>query len=468
MKKSFILFAALAALFSCTKETPVSPEAPSQETYSVTLTAVAPTAGDDTKTTLVEGGKFVHWSKGDAIKVLFFPNVMANAELNGASGVFSSNFSSESSNNSYFRNEGWNWSGVDMSIGGNHGYFVDGIAVYPHTATAESKKNYGFIGSDLVQSEVSFDLPSSQNAIVDNIESELNFSYARVSKSDFINTIYKNGTTELTFHNACAMIQLTMPNSFGDKKVTSISVLSNDAVALTGKGAVNLGNTNSASTQNVVPDPFTMTISGDSGVELINPTGFEAGKTYNAVVWPGNHPSGLTIKFCAEDGSVAEKTTKSVELKASVVKPYAFASELEFEENDTLLEGTILASIIFAEQYSRDTDLDNQKLNLDGVAYCKFSQGNSGNPVKYIANLQAMRMYQNGAKLEVAAPGKTIVAIDFTFSSSHWYIGTDQGVLSAEGECRRWVGEEESVKFISTGTDKSHRAYVSSIKVYYR
>ena len=60
MKKSFVLFAALAALFSCTKETPVSPETPSQETYSVTLTAVAPTAGDDTKTTLVEGGKFVH------------------------------------------------------------------------------------------------------------------------------------------------------------------------------------------------------------------------------------------------------------------------------------------------------------------------------------------------------------------------------------------------------------------------
>ena len=55
MKKSFILFAALAALFSCTKENAVSPETPSQETYSVTLTAVAPTAGDDTKTTLVEG-----------------------------------------------------------------------------------------------------------------------------------------------------------------------------------------------------------------------------------------------------------------------------------------------------------------------------------------------------------------------------------------------------------------------------
>ena len=191
MKKSFILFAALAALFSCTKETPVSPETPSQETYSVTLTAVAPTAGDDTKTTLVEGGKFVHWSKGDAVKVLFFPHAQYAAEQNGASGVFNSNFSDATSSNAYFRNEGWDWQGVDMSIAGNRGMFKDGIAVYPHTATAVSKKNSGFKANSIV-SEVSFDLPSSQVAVMDNIESNLNFSYARVSLSDFLNTIYNN------------------------------------------------------------------------------------------------------------------------------------------------------------------------------------------------------------------------------------------------------------------------------------
>ena len=94
MKKSFILFAALAALFSCTKETPVSPETPSQETYSVTLTAEAPNPGADTKTTLVDEGRLVHWTKGDAIKVVFFPNHTVNKTFTSPSAVFNSIYSS--------------------------------------------------------------------------------------------------------------------------------------------------------------------------------------------------------------------------------------------------------------------------------------------------------------------------------------------------------------------------------------
>ena len=77
-------------------------------------------------------------------------------------------------------------------------------------------------------------------------------------------------------------------------------------------------------------------------------------------------------------------------------------------------------------------------------------------------------MYQNGAKLEVSAPGKTIVAIEFTFGSNMWYLGTSQGEFSAEGANRTWTGEAETVNFVSTGTDKSHRAYVSAMKVYYK
>ena len=74
MKKSFILFAALAALFSCSKENAVSPETSSQETYSFSLTALAPNHGVDVRTTLVGDGdnKLVHWTNGDAIKLLFF------------------------------------------------------------------------------------------------------------------------------------------------------------------------------------------------------------------------------------------------------------------------------------------------------------------------------------------------------------------------------------------------------------
>ena len=470
MKKSFILFAALAALFSCTKETPVSPETPSQETYSVTLTAVAPTAGDDTKTTLVEGGKFVHWSKGDAVKVLFFPHAQYAAEQNGASGVFNSNFSDATSSSAYFRNEGWDWQGVDMSIAGNRSAFKDGIAVYPHTSTAVSKKNYGFTTNSIV-SEVSFDLPSSQVAVMDNIESNLNFSYARVSLSDFLNTIYNNGTTELTFRNACAMIEMTMPTSFGGKKVTSISVSSNDGVALTGKGKVDLGNTSTASTQNVVPDPFSMTISGDSVVELTNEDGFELGRKYYVVVWPGSHPSGLTIEFKAEDGSVATKTTKSVNLNASMVKRYGFISPLDFKSPAAEFpEGATVASVVFKDcGFQNAYDVGNEKIYLDDAktVYCKFNQGSASNSPAYYTSGEAIRMYQNGAKLEVSAPGKTIVSIEFTFASNHWYLGTSQGELSAEGATRVWTGEAETVNFVSTGTDKNHRAYVSAMKVIY-
>ena len=147
MKKSFILFAALAALFSCTKETPVSPETPSQETYSVTLTAVAPTAGDDTKTTLVEGGKFVHWSKGDAIKVMFAaqlyyspsnPTYPANASDNyeAPGQVLCSSFSEETANVAQFRIEDYRFNSSNYKF-----YKQAGIAVYPSSVTATSSKN---------------------------------------------------------------------------------------------------------------------------------------------------------------------------------------------------------------------------------------------------------------------------------------------------------------------------------------
>ena len=332
MKKSFVLFAALAALFSCTKETPVSPETPSQETYSVTLTAVAPTAGDDTKTTLVEGGKFVHWSKGDAIKVLFFPDCTSHDNYLGPNGVFQSYFTEENSKEAFFRIENWSWKSSEIDTSPGTGKLMDvGIAVYPHTATAVSNKVGGFGSQNAIESEVSFELPAVQNAVKNNIENGLNFSYALISASGLAETINSGGETNLSFKNACAMIELTMPQSFNGKKVTSISVISNDGVALTGKGNVNLGNKNLSSTQNIIPSPFEVIVSGDSGVELSNPEGFEPGQKYYAVVWPGSHPSGLTIQFTAEDGSVASKTTQSVDFAASRVRPYVFKNALEFK-----------------------------------------------------------------------------------------------------------------------------------------
>ena len=322
MKKSFILFAALAALFSCTKETPVSPETPSQETYSVTLTAVAPTAGDDTKTTLVEGGKFVHWSKGDAIKVMFAAQDIKEALMNGSeefesSGqVLTSYFDDETTNVANFT--------IDefvLTATYDRFYKQTGIALYPSSAYAKSSKR----AYNDPTTSVYYSLPNEQSAVEGNIESNLNFSYADVDFYEF-----KSGSVpELQFKNACSLIKLTMPQSFNDKNVVSVTIESNDGSYLSGKGTVDFAK---------FPGEFKVSVAGDSknpGVTLVSESGFEAGASYYAVVWPGEH-SGLTFTFTADDGATATVTTsKAVNLQASYVKPYTFKSALQFEEGES-------------------------------------------------------------------------------------------------------------------------------------
>ena len=134
-------------------------------------------------------------------------------------------------------------------------------------------------------------------------------------------------------------------------------------------------------------------------------------------------------------------------------------------------EGTTEASIVFKDcGFANAYDVGNEKIYLDDeqTVYVKFTQGSASNSPAYYTSGEAIRMYQNGAKLEVSAPGKTIVSIEFTFASNHWYLGTSQGEFSAEGANRTWTGEAETVNFVSTGTDKNHRAYVSAMKVYYK
>ena len=244
MKKSIFFIAAIAALFSCAKENPVT-EAPVAETFSIEIKATAPsdgndavTANDNTRSTLVDGGvdangkpkKFVYWSKGDAIKVLLLPNTNSfNASFDAPSGVFVSNFSQESAKSAGFRCDAWSW-GSKVTEQGISASLLDGIAIYPATATATSSKPINKRVN--ANTEVSFTLPSNQNAVKDNIESNLNFSYANVSLNSIQQTVDYGADTDVTFNNACAMIELTLPSSL-DKKVTSVSLKSNTDVPLT-------------------------------------------------------------------------------------------------------------------------------------------------------------------------------------------------------------------------------------------
>ena len=326
MKKFIIFFAALAAVLSCSKENPNNYN-PVDGTYSVTLSAFAP--GADTKTTLVdgEGTKFVHWSKGDAIKVLFFPDHTNSHTFNGPAAEFKSEFETETSDKANFRNTSWSW-GFGSDVVSNR-LMENGIAVYPSTAEVTSNKTESGSGS-ANNTELSFTLPDAQKAINGNIESGLNFSYAMVGRDGFKSAVDNKSAMNLTFCNACALIQLTMPSEF-EKDVTSITISSNNEVALTGKGNVDMNYY-----KDVILSPFhvtpevtetshTVTLARADGAPL------EAGATYFAVVWPGAH-DGLTISFNAADGSVASKATKAVTLTASKVRPYTFSSALNFEE----------------------------------------------------------------------------------------------------------------------------------------
>ncbi|MBQ7877761.1 MAG: hypothetical protein IJ314_05095 [Bacteroidales bacterium] len=331
MKKIITFFAALAAVLSCSKENPNNYN-PVDGTYSVTLTASAP--GADTKTTLVDGEvdadgkptKSVHWSKGDAIKVLFFPNHTNSNTFNGPAAEFKSEFETETSDKANFRNTSWSW-GFGSDVVSNR-LMANGVAVYPSTAEVTSNKTESGSGS-ANNTELSFTLPDAQKAINGNIESGLNFSYAMVGRDGFKSAVESNRAMDLKFMNACALISLTMPASF-EKDVTSVTISSNNEVALTGKGNVDMNyyKDEILSPFHVTPEvtetSHTVTLAKADGTPL------EAGATYFAVVWPGEH-EGLTISFNAADGTVASKSTKAVTLTASMVKPYTFSAALNFE-----------------------------------------------------------------------------------------------------------------------------------------
>ena len=362
MKKSFILFAALAALFSCTKETPVSPETPSQETYSVTLTAEAPKPGADTKTTLVDEGRLVHWTKGDAIKVVFFPNHTESKAFTAPSAVFKSNSTEDSSASAIFKTENWTWGDIDIA---KH-LTVKGIAVFPSSAVATSKKVYGTWQT--TDTEISFALPYEQEAINGNIASDVNFSYAEVSRDAFRSAIDNNASMGLTFKNACAIVRITMPTQL-EKEVMSITITSNSEKALTGKGVVEMN-----SYKNEITSPFAITpetSSTSTSVTLLNSDGTPLlpGDVYYAVVWPGVHNDGLSITFNASDGSKATKNTGRVTLTSSKIKPYSFSTPLEFASkapdyyysdgsigNDPAPSGKSVVGVIFYDENPREHD----------------------------------------------------------------------------------------------------------------
>lgn len=492
MKKSFILFAALAALFSCTKETPVSPETPSQETYSVTLTAVAPTAGDDTKTTLVDGGNYVHWSKGDAIKVMFAAQVMKDELMNGSDEfesegqVLTSYFEEDAVNEANFKIDAFTLNAANKKY-----YIQTGIALYPSSAYAKSSKR----AYNNPTTTVYYSLPNEQTAVKDNIESNLNFAYADVDIYEFTS----GSVPELQFKNACSLIKLTMPQSFNDKNVVSVTIESNDDSYLSGKGTVDFAK---------FPGEFKVSVAGDSknpGVTLVSETGFKAGASYYAVVWPGEH-SGLTFTFTADDGATATVTTsKAVNLQASHVKPYTFNSALQFEEGESWVyyapgEGTgkyyydngtvgdnpapmdrTILGVVFSNENPRNNDgalpehcvhgLAIRVKNKAGVQWYSGSELPTADFMEHskLCNVGEDWGYNVKVEWENTYPGVNInlYTADYSIDSYDLPVGKTSGWYHATG--REWEIIKNNKDAINENLELCHgdATYVNNVKVWY-
>ena len=113
-------------------------------------------------------------------------------------------------------------------------------------------------------------------------------------------------------------------------------------------------------------------------------------------------------------------------------------------------------------------NVDGKEIKVDDNITLVFRKGSAATAPAYYNASNGIRLYQNGATLDVkAASGRTISSIKFSFDYKQWYMAPDSGTFSAEGDQRTWTGSANTVKFTSTGTDSSHRAYVKEIEVTY-
>ena len=104
---------------------------------------------------------------------------------------------------------------------------------------------------------------------------------------------------------------------------------------------------------------------------------------------------------------------------------------------------------------------------LDENVTLTFEKGGASTAPAYYTSGEAVRLYQNGAIMNVSANGRTISSIEITFANNMYYLAADSGEFTEEAAVRTWTGSADAVKFTCTGTDSKHRAYIKAIKVTY-
>ena len=306
MKKVFLFFAAVAALASCAKENLVT-ENPVSEPQEVTIEAVAAT----TKTQLVDGTN-VQWTPGDKIKMCF--DVKTWVSNNVWTGVEFANNGESVSESAFFTGS------VDVNNVQDYGFVV-----YPTTFKFDSRTSGGY--GENYTTTISHVLPSAQPAVENTFASDLNLSYAPVTKKQVNDNISSKTPIEVTFQNMCALIKVNLPAENYNVKEILVESASN---GLTGEYSMLWEATSSKQTLKL--NSFKSEV---KEVALANEDGsnLTPGASYYAVVWPGQH-NGLTFTFTDENGLVCVKNlNKTVDCKVGEITEINVKT-LEFREAD--------------------------------------------------------------------------------------------------------------------------------------
>lgn len=304
MKKVFISFAAIAALISCVKETPVTDETPAVEEAIVTIEAVA----SKSKTQLVDGTD-VQWTPGDKIKMCF--DVKTWVSNNVWTGVEFTNNGESVSESAFFTGS------VDVNNVQDYGFVV-----YPTTFKFDSR-TYGSSDANYTTT-ISHVLPSVQPAVENTFASDLNLSYAPVTKKEVSANISDKTPIKVTFKNMCALIKVNLPAE--NYNIKEIQVES--ANGLTGEYSMLWEATSTKQTLKL--NSFKSEV---KEVALANEDGsnLTPGASYYAVVWPGQH-NGLTFTFTDENGLVCVKNlNKTVNCEVGKITEINVKT-LEFKE----------------------------------------------------------------------------------------------------------------------------------------
>ena len=269
MKKNMLLTAAFAVLLTCSCQTELPLDIPSEEEGEITvLTAGFAGEEDGTRTVRQADGK-VFWSPKDAISI-----IRAN-----------------SSSNKKFVSTNTEPAAVTEFTGTMPAGSANFWAVYPYNSNNNIQNSF-FVTM----------LPDKQEAVAGSFADNLFISAAYV----------KNNTKTLTFHHQCGGVKFSVTEP-GVKRVLLIPA--DESVYLAGLIGLYAPAAGQIPYIRATGSPEDMS----NTIELSAPEGktLEVGEAYHFVTMPANLKGGFTLLFEKEDGTIATReVSKDVNIQA--------------------------------------------------------------------------------------------------------------------------------------------------------